>query len=173
MEAKEESKQSDLSVLEQLEHLEDVLQDTQEKIDSLLKQAQDDVLKQFKIDAAKCRITNEQIAEAFGIRIAKENQVTELNPEKPKQPQDPKFYYEDHILRTITANTLKKEPWRDLYLSGEINKYRVAYAKFLGGRKGIDEKWDIVYKDSKEPKPDWAIGEENNVNELVLNKYKV
>ncbi|EHR0228745.1 MULTISPECIES: hypothetical protein [Vibrio] len=173
MEAKEESKQSDLSVLEQLEHLEDVLQDTQEKIDSLLKQAQDDVLKQFKIDAEKCRITNEQIAEAFGIRIAKENQVTELNPETPKQPQDPKFYYEGHILRTINANTLKKEPWRDLYLSGEINKYRVAYAKFLGGRKGIDEKWDIVYKDSKEPKPDWAIGDENNVNELVLNNYKV
>ncbi|MCK8112525.1 hypothetical protein [Vibrio sp. 2CM40D] len=173
MEAKEESKQSDLSVLEQLEHLEDVLQDTQEKIDSLLKQAQDDVLKQFKIDAEKCRITNDQIAEAFGIRIAKENQVTELNPETPKQPQDPKLYYEGHILRTINANTLKKEPWRDLYLSGEINKYRVAYAKFLGGRKGIDEKWDIVYKDSKEPKPDWAIGEENNVNELVLNKYKV
>ncbi|HCG7391559.1 TPA: hypothetical protein NJ383_001907 [Vibrio parahaemolyticus] len=173
MEAKEESKQSDLSVLEQLEHLEDILQDTQEKIDSLLKQAQDDVLKQFKIDAEKCRITNEQIAEAFGIRIAKENQVTELNPETPKQPQDPKFYYEGHILRTINANTLKKEPWRDLYLSGEINKYRVAYAKFLGGRKGIDEKWDIVYKDSKEPKPDWAIGDENNVNELVLNNYKV
>ncbi|EOV9323786.1 hypothetical protein ACN5WI_002710 [Vibrio parahaemolyticus] len=173
MEAKEENKQSDLSVLEQLEHLENALQDTQQKIDSLLKQAQDDVLKQFKIDAEKCRITNEQIAEAFGIRIAKEKQVTELNPETPKQPQDPKFYYEGHILRTINANTLKKEPWRDLYLSGEINKYRVAYAKFLGGLKGIDEKWDIVYKDSKEPKPDWAIGDENNVNELPAGKYKV
>ncbi|HCH1607425.1 hypothetical protein HJ059_18510 [Vibrio parahaemolyticus] len=173
MEAKEDNKQSDLSVLEQLEQLEDVLQDTQKKIDSLLKQAQDDVLKQFKIDAEKCRITNEQIAEAFGIRIAKEKQVTELNPETPKQPQDPKFYYEGHILRTINANTLKKHPWRELYLSGEINKYRVAYAKFLGGRKGIDEKWDIVYKDSKEPKPDWAIGDEKNVNELPTDKYKV
>ncbi|MDW1533317.1 hypothetical protein [Vibrio sp. Y159] len=173
MEVKEENTQSELSALDLFKKYESEMLDAKTKCEEYLKQAQTDVIKQFKIDAEKCRITNEQIAEAFGIRIAKEKQVTELNPETPKQPQDPKFYFEGHILRTINANTLKKEPWRDLYLSGEINKYRVAYAKFLGGLKGIDEKWDIVYKDSKEPKPDWAIGDENNVNELPAGKYKV
>ncbi len=174
MEAKEENKQSDLSALEQLEQLEDVLQDTQQKIDTLLKKAQDDVLNQFKIDAAKCRITNEQIAEAFGIRIAEPKPVIELNRKTEKEPSAPNLYYEGHALRTISTNTLKKEPWRDLYLSGEINKYRVAFAKFLGGQKGIDEKWEVVYKDSKEPKPDWAkMLNEKNVNELDLTKYKV
>ncbi len=163
-----------MDALKQIEAIEKELQQKQEERDSLLKKAQNEVLEQFKIDAKKCRITNEQIAEAFGIRVAEAKPVIELNGKTDKEPTSPNFYYKGHILRTITTNTLKKEPWRDLYLSGDINKYRVAYAKFLGGQKGIDEKWEIVYKGSKEPKPDWAkMLSEKNVNELDLTKYKV
>lgn len=174
MEAQEENKQSDLSALDHVRKYEQDMIDAQKKRDEYLAKAQNDVLNQFKIDAAACRITNEQIAEAFGIRIAESKPVIELNGKTEKEPSSPNFYYEGHILRTITTNTLKKEPWRDLYLSGEINKYRVAHAKFLGGKKGIDEKWDIVYKDSKEPKPDWAkMLNEKNVKELDPTTYKV
>ncbi|HGZ7368989.1 TPA: hypothetical protein ACOL2H_000898 [Vibrio parahaemolyticus] len=174
MEVQEENKQSKLSALDHVRKYEQAMIDAQTERDKFLAEAQNDVLKQFKIDAAACQITNEQIAEAFGIRIAEPKPIVELNGKTEKEPTSPNFYYEGHILRTITTNTLKKEPWRDLYLSGDINKYRVAYAKFLGGQKGIDEKWEIVYKGSKEPKPDWAkMLNEKNVNELDLTKYKV
>ncbi|WP_455292117.1 hypothetical protein [Vibrio parahaemolyticus] len=162
-----------MDVLKQIEAIEKELQQKQEERDSLLKKAQNEVLEQFKVDAKKCRITNEQIAEAFGIRIVQDKSVTILNEINGDQPSVPNFYYDGHVIRTISTAVLKKAPWRDLYLSGEINNYRVAYAKWLGGKKGVDEKWEVHYKDSTDPKPDWAKGKEKNVQKLDLNKFEV